>query len=192
MVGHFKNQCSAFNVNGKRCRMKSMNETEQCYFHNKKKKEECDEVFSEDDSRYSHDMINRITILELNILQLSEENEVHRVKITRYIDQIAKIQRALILVHFMLYAYIIHAITYNNTDYNIITDLWMDYQWFRNVISTIKTYVMFIAKYWNDYLFANKSNLLEETDLSMEYDNNDEYLLHLDYIEYFQFNQSDY
>ena len=193
MVANFKNQCSSFNANGKRCRMKSMHEKDECYFHNKKKKEYCEEIeFSEEESYDSpmNAILNRIETLESVMVQFSEENESHY-EIIQSIEHIVKIQRVLIVVHVVLYAYIIHLIT-DDGENNFIRSLF-DYQWIITTISILKNFILLTATSFYRYTLKNvnislSSASLLSSSLSTEEIEN----MLMDYDESFSYNDNSY
>ena len=193
MVANFKNQCSSFNANGKRCRMKSMHEKDECYFHNKKKKEYCEEIeFSEEESYDSpmNAILNRIETLESVMVQFSEENESHY-EIIQSIEHIVKIQRVLIVVYVVLYAYIIHLIT-DDGENNFIRSFF-DYQWIIKTISILKNFILLTATSFYRYMLKNvnislSSASLLSSSLSTEEIEN----MLMDYDESFSYNDNSY
>lgn len=194
MVADFKNQCSSFNVNGKRCRMRSMHEKDECHFHNKKKKEYCDEIeFSENESYDSpmNDILNRIETLESIMVQFSEQNDSHH-EIVQSIEHIVKIQRVLIVVHaVLLYAYIIHLIT-DDRENNFIRSLF-DYQWIITTISILKNFILLMATSFYSYLLKNVNISLSSASLlSSSFSTEEIENMLMDYDESFSYNDNSY
>ena len=195
MVANFKNQCSSFNANGKRCRMKSMHEKDECYFHNKKKKEYYEEIelSEEEDEFYDSSMnaiLNRIETLESVMVQLSEENDSHH-EIVQSIEHIVKIQRVLIVVHVVLYAYIIHLIT-DDGENNFIRSLF-DYQWIITTISLLKSFILLMVKSFYSYLLKNiNSSLSSSSLLSASLSTEEIENMLMDYDESFSYNDNSY
>jgi len=195
MVANFKNQCSSFNVNGKRCRMKSMHEKDECFFHNKKKKEYCEEIEFSEEEEESYDssmnaILNRIETLESVMVQLSEENESHH-EIVQSIEHIVKIQRVLIVVHVVLYAYIIHLIT-DDGENNFIRSLF-DYHWIITTISLLKSFILLMVKSFYSYLLKNiNSSLSSSSLLSASLSTEEIENMLMDYDESFSYNDNSY
>ena len=194
MVANFKNQCTSFNANGKRCRMKSMHEKDECHFHNKKKKEYCEEIeFSEEEESYDSPMnaiLNRIETLESVMVQFSEENESHY-EIIQSIEHIVKIQRVLIVVHVVLYAYIIHLIT-DDGENNFIRSLF-NYQWIITTISILKHFILLTATSFYSYLLKNiNSSLSSASLLSSSLSTEEIENMLMDYDESFSYNDNSY
>ena len=195
MVANFKNQCSSFNANGKRCRMKSMHEKDECHFHNKKKKEYCEEIEFSEEEEESYDspmnaILNRIETLESVMVQFSEENESHY-EIIQSIEHIVKIQRVLIVVHVVLYAYIIHLIT-DDGENNFIRSLF-DYQWIITTISILKNFILLKATSFYRYMLKNVNTSLSSASLlssSLSTEEIDNMLM--DYDESFSYNDNSY
>ena len=192
MVANFKNQCSSFNVNGKRCRMKSMHEKDECHFHNKKKKDYCE--LSDEDEPYDYptnDILNRIETLEYVTCQFSEEqNESHH-QIVHTIEHIVKIQRVLILVHVILYTYLIHFITVHGEE-NFIRSLF-DYQWISTTISILKNFIWLMAtSFYNNLLKNIKSSLSSASLLSSSLSTEEIESMLMDYDDSFAYNDNIY
>jgi hypothetical protein len=137
--------------------MKSMHEKDDCHFHNKKKKEYCEEIEFSEEEEESYDspmnaILNRIETLESVMVQFSEENESHY-EIVQSIEHIVKIQRVLIVVHVVLYAYIIHLIT-DDGENNFIRSLF-DYQCIITTVSILKNFILLMATSFYSYLLKN-------------------------------------
>jgi hypothetical protein len=171
-----------------------MHEKDECHFHNKKKKEYCEEIeFSEEEESYDSPMnaiLNRIETLESVMVQFSEENESHY-EIIQSIEHIVKIQRVLIVVHVVLYAYIIHLIT-DDGENNFIRSLF-NYQWIITTISILKHFILLTATSFYSYLLKNiNSSLSSASLLSSSLSTEEIENMLMDYDESFSYNDNSY
>ena len=185
MVANFKNQCSSFNMNGKRCRMRSMYERDECYFHSKKKKEfNVEKEFGEDESYDCpmNDVLNKIESVMSIMLQNNEEKNSQYHEFRELIKHIVNIQRVLILVHFVLYASIVHLIT-DDGENNFI-GLLFDYKWIQIMITMATSFYIYLLKNITSSLSTTIS--VEESTI-IDYDGS---FLHNDNIYYH--NQSNF
>ena len=175
--------------------MRSMHQKDECHFHNKKKKEYCEEIeFSENESYDSpileNDILNRIETVESVMVQFSEQNDSHH-DIIQSIEHIVKIQRVLIVVHIVLYAYIIHLITDDGKN-NFICSLF-DYQWIITTISILKSFILLMVKSFYSYLLKNiNSSLSSSSLLSSSLSTEEIENMLMDYDESFSYNDNSY
>jgi hypothetical protein len=132
--------------------MKCMHEKDECHFHNKKKKIYCEEIeLSESHDDYPmNDILNRIDTLESSMTVKS-------------VDHIAKIQRVLIVVHFILYIYIVHLIT-DYEESNFLRSL-NDYQLITTIF-ILKNFILSIVTSFYSYMLKNVNSSLSSSSLS--------------------------
>ena len=186
MVANFKNQCSSFNVNGKRCRMKSLNDSDICYFHNKKK---CFTQYSDKSSgdesgndygfcngdynvfysvEYVHTM-ERIDNVENSIYYMNEQLELNVNKL-ECIEHTVNIQRYLIVFLFILYMYLLYI---NDPDYSkneintYIVEPLVSYIWLKTKM--VKEYInMNISHYYNNLSIVMNSSYILDNNCSID------------------------
>lgn len=144
--------------------MKCMHEKDECHFHNKKKKIYCEEIeLSESHDDYPmNDILNRIDTLESSMAQFYKEKNLHH-ETVKSVDHIAKIQRVLIVVHFILYIYIVHLIT-DDEESNFLRSL-NDYQLITTIF-ILKNFILSIVTYFYSYMLKNVNSSLSSSSLS--------------------------
>ena len=160
MVANFKNQCSSFNVNGKRCRMKNLNDCDICYFHNKKKcfKQDSDKSSGDDSENdygfynggYSVEFIHtmeRIDDLENSIDCVNERLDLNVNKLES-VKHMMNIQRFMIVFLFILYMYLLYIIDpcYSKNEIN------------RYIVEPLVSYIWLKTKMVKEYINMNMSH----------------------------------
>lgn len=139
MVANFKNQCASFNVNGKRCRMKSLNDNDTCYFHNKKK------CMESDSDQYTMD---RVDNLESVIENMIEQIAIHTNQLDS-VEHIIYVQKFIIMFLFVVYMSILYRLDpeYSKQEINrYIVEPFVSYFWSKT--NMVKEYVDISLSYY--------------------------------------------